>query len=241
MTQVDQLLTVGDRNGVRILTLNRPEQRNAFTIDLYRVLTNALQSAMQSDVAVLVLTGAGPAFCSGTDLGELSSIARGDIPVGAGEAFPGLLSTLVDLDIPLIAAVNGPGVGLGFTILGFCDLVYIAESARLKAPFVEMGVPPEAASSYLFPVVMGWHRAARVLLTGEWLSATEAVAAGIATEVCPASEVLERALATAELIAQRPSGPVRTIKRLMIGARRDAIQAAREREDGAYAQLFGPC
>ncbi|HVC69971.1 MAG TPA: enoyl-CoA hydratase/isomerase family protein [Acidimicrobiales bacterium] len=226
-------------NGVRLLTLNRPEQRNAFTIELYRALTGALRSADQDHaIGAVVLTGAGPAFCAGTDLGELEAISSGHAPEGAGQAFPGLLSVLMEIDVPLVAAVNGPGVGLGFTILSFCDLVFMARSARLRAPFAEMGVPPEAASSYLLPVRMGWQRAAMALLTGEWLSADAAVAAGIATEVCPDTEVLHRAVAEAERIAGLNPDAARTIKGLMQAGQREAVTAARAREEAAYSRLF---
>jgi len=238
----DTPLHIETSNGVRLLILNRPKQRNAFTIELYKALTEALRVANDDhSVGAVVLTGAGPAFCAGTDLGELEAISSGHVPEGAGEAFPGLLTVLMEIDVPLLAAVNGPGVGLGFTILSFCDLVFMADTARLRAPFAEMGVPPEAASSYLLPVRMGWQAAARALLTGEWLSAEAAVTAGIATEVCPAGEVLERALAEGERIAALAPAAARTIKRLMQAAQHDAVAAARAREDAAYTRLFaGP-
>jgi enoyl-CoA hydratase/carnithine racemase len=235
----DSPLLVTTENGVRLLTLNRPEQRNAFTVDLYQALTGALHEADgDGSIGAVVLTGAGPAFCSGTDLGELAALVAGEVPEGAAGGFPGLLDALMEIHVPLVAAVNGPGVGLGFTILSFCDLVYMAETARLRAPFAEMGVPPEAASSYLLPMRMGWQRAARCLLGGEWLAADEAVAAGIATEVCPTGEVLSRAVAGAERIAAGPAGAARTIKTLMQAAQHDAVTAARGREDAAYIDLF---
>ncbi len=187
-----------------------------------------------------MLTGAGPAFCGGTDLGELAEIAAGRAPAGAGDAFPGLLSALTELEVPLVAAVNGPGVGVGFTMLPFCDVVVVADSARFRAPFAEMGVPPEAASSYLLPLRMGWTQASRALLMGEWLSAREAVETGLATECAAADQVLPRARELAGLIARHPPAALRTAKRLMQAARRDAILAARAREETEYARLFGP-
>lgn len=235
------LLHVVHHEGVRLLTLHRPEARNAFSIDLYRALSTALVAAGRDRaVGALVLTGAGSAFCAGTDLGELAAVAAGNPPAGAAEAFPGLLDALGDLEVPLLAAVNGPGVGVGFTILSFCDLVFMSKTARLKAPFVELGVPPEAASSYLFPRRMGWQRAAHALLTGEWLSASEALAAGIATEVCEPGEVVTRALEVAAKVAAAPGGAARTIKRLMQAGERDAIAAARRRENAEYVRLYTP-
>jgi enoyl-CoA hydratase/carnithine racemase len=227
-----------NHDGVRLLVLNRPEQRNAFTIELYRALTRALTDANDDpSVGAVVLTGAGSAFCAGTDLGELEAISSGHAPEGAGEAFPGLLAVLLEIDVPLVAAVNGAGVGLGFTMLSFCDLVFMADTARLRAPFAEMGVPPEAASSYLLPVRMGWQRAAGVLLTGDWLSAEAAHASGIATEICTADAVVERALAEARRIAAHAGA--RAVKALMQAGQRQAVTAAREREDAAYTRLFG--
>ncbi len=222
-----------------VLTLDRPEQRNAFTISLYRALTAALAEADRDrTVGAVVLTGAGPAFSSGTDLGELAEIAAGNSPEGAAEAFPGLLAALATIEVPLVGAVNGPGVGLGLTILPYCDLVFVARSARFRAPFAEMGVPPEAASSILLPIVMGWQRAAACLLTGDWLSADDAVAAGLALEVCDDGELLERALIAAHRIAHAPEG-ARRVKALLQSGRRDAVAAARAREERAYAELFG--
>lgn len=235
----DEILVVESENGVTRLTLNRPERRNAFTIELYRALTSALEDANNDlTISAVVLTGSGSVFCAGTDLDELSEIAAGRPPEGSAEAFPRLVSALGRIDVPVIAAVNGAGVGLGFTILAYCDLVYISESARLRAPFVEMGVPPEAASSYLLPVRMGWQRAAASLLTGEWLSAASAVDAGIATEMCHHDRVLPRAMEAAAKIAAGVPGAVRTAKRLMQEAQHEAIANARTREDAAYARLF---
>jgi enoyl-CoA hydratase/carnithine racemase len=237
--QDHQLVIVESEGAVRRLTLNRPERRNAFTVELYRALTSALQEANNDQtVSAVVLTGSGSVFCAGTDLGELDEIAAGRPPEGAAEAFPQLISTLARIDVPLIAAVNGAGVGLGFTILAYCDLVYISDLARLRAPFVEMGVPPEAASSYLLPARMGWQRASAALLTGQWLSAAAAVDAGIVTEVCRQDDVLARAMEAALQIAKGVPGAVRTTKRLMQEAQYEAITKARTSEDAAYGQLF---
>jgi enoyl-CoA hydratase/carnithine racemase len=233
-------LVVGRDGGVCVLTLNRPEQRNAFTIGLYGALTAALYAADEDrSVGAVVLTGAGSAFSSGTDLAELAEVAAGRSPEGAAEAFPGLLDALARIDVPLVAAVNGPGVGLGLTILPYCDLVYVARSARLRAPFAQMGVPPEAGSSYLLAARMGWQRAAACLLVGGWLSAEDAVSAGLATEVCPDGEVLARATEAAHRIAESPPEATRRIKALMQAAQADAVAGARAREEHAYAELFG--
>ena len=107
----------------------------------------------------------------------MAAIATGTAVEGAGQGFMGLLDSLVDTSVPLLAAVNGVAVGLGFTLLAHCDLVLVDAGARLRVPFAELGVPPEAASSVLFPAAMGWQQAARVLLTSDWVGAAELVAA----------------------------------------------------------------
>jgi len=229
-----------DDGAVRILTLDRPERRNAFTVALYRELTAALRDADSDEsVRAVVLTGTGPAFSAGTDLEELSAIAAGTAPEGAGTAFPGLVDALSEVDVPLLAAVNGPGVGLGATMLAYFDLVFMAETARLRVPFAAMGVPPEAASSVLFPLRMGWQRAAQALLGSKWLSATEALAAGLVTAVSRPGFELADAVAAAHEIAVHDRRSTRTVKALMRSAERDLIAAARGREDDAYRLLFG--
>jgi enoyl-CoA hydratase/carnithine racemase len=225
-----------DSHTVRLLTLDRPEALNAFDSPLYRATGAALDTARADDaVSVVVLTGAGRAFSAGQDLGEMARLAAGE-DVESG--FPVLLEALQAFDKPLVAAVNGVAVGIGFTLLPHCDLVLAAESARFRTPFAELGVPPEAASSYLFPARMGWQRAAEVLFTSPWLSAGEAVAAGIALRVVPDDRVVDEALALAGRIAAAPLPALRAIKATMLAGRADAVAAARAREEAAFARLL---
>jgi enoyl-CoA hydratase/carnithine racemase len=226
-----------DAEGIRLLTLDRPEALNAFDSALYRAAGDAIAAArLDDDVKVLVVTGAGRAFSAGQDLKELERLAAGE-QVESG--FPVLLDALCDFDKPLVAAVNGAAVGIGFTMLAHCDLVIVAERARMRTPFAELGVAPEAASSLLFPRRMGWQRAAHVLFTSAWLDAAQAVEYGIALERVPDDEVLDRALALARQIATAPLGSLRAIKGTMLAGQRDEILAARAREDVAFAALLG--
>jgi enoyl-CoA hydratase/carnithine racemase len=140
---------------------------------------------------------------------------------------------------PLLAAVNGVGVGLGFTLLAHCDLVFMADDARLRVPFAELGVPPEAASSYLFPRTMGWQRAAHLLFTGAWMGATEAVDTGLALAHYPSESLLAETLAVAGVIAAAPLDAVMASKRLLLATRRTEVTAARDREDAAFGELLG--
>jgi enoyl-CoA hydratase/carnithine racemase len=230
---------VEDHDGVRLIAFDRPEVRNAFDAAMYAGVTGALTGALAEDaVHAVVLTGRGAGFSSGQDLREMAAMATGAVDPGAGSGFRDLLDVVVSFDKPLLAAVHGVGMGLGFTLLGHVDLVLVDEGTRLRAPFAEMGVPPEAASSLLLPERMGWQRAAAALLASEWIDADQAVASGLALRVCPAGTVLAETMALAGRIAAFPPHATRDIKRLMVAARRPDVVAARDREESAFASLF---
>ena len=231
------MIQTADSGAVRLLTLDRPEVLNAFDAALYRDLASALDDARADDsVHVVVITGIGRAFSAGQDLEEMAKLASGE---STDSGFPALLEAVQTFDKPLLAAVNGLAIGIGFTILPHCDLVLVAESARFRTPFAEMGVPPEAASSYLFPARMGWQRAAYVLFTSTWLDATQAVEYGIAFAAYPDDELLASSLELAASIATAPLVALRAIKQAMMAAEAPAIAAARDREDAAFAELLG--
>ena len=162
------ILTIEDANRVRTCTLNRPEALNAFNEALYDATAEALLAAADDpEVAVVLLTGAGRAFSAGTDLAEMQAyIADPDnFPGDYGTGFIALVDALTAFPKPLICAVNGLGLGIGTTILGFADLAFMADDARLKCPFTSLGVAPEAASSYLLPQLIGRQNAAWLLLS----------------------------------------------------------------------------
>jgi enoyl-CoA hydratase/carnithine racemase len=226
--------------GVRVVAFNRPRVRNAFNTAMYLKAAEALREADGDEtVRAVVLTGRGGAFSSGQDLAEMAAMAAGTAVDGSGQGFIGLLTALTEISTPLLAAVNGVAVGLGFTMLAHCDLVLVDQSARLRVPFAELGVPAEAASSVLFPARMGWQQAARILLTSDWVSADEAVALGVALEVCPDGGALGRAVALAERIAAHPRTATRAITALMRAGQRDLVQEANRREQAAFGQLLG--
>jgi enoyl-CoA hydratase/carnithine racemase len=213
--------------------------RNAFDTTMYQEVTAALRGADGDEtVGAVVLTGRGTAFTSGQDLAEMAAIATGTAVEGAGQGFMGLLECLIDLSVPLLAAVNGVAVGLGFTLLPHCNLVLVDAGARLRVPFAELGVPPEAASSVLFPAVMGWQQAARVLLTSDWVSAPELVQLGLALKVCAEGTVLDETVALAARIAAHPRAATRASTSLVRAARRDAVVEANRREQAAFGALL---
>jgi enoyl-CoA hydratase/carnithine racemase len=235
-------LIVEDTEGVRVLTLNRPEALNAFDTALYDACGSALtEAADRDDLACVVITGTGRAFSAGQDLGEMSRIdpAGGGDGDPGGHGFPRFLDTAAAFPKPLLAAVNGIGVGIGMTMLLHCDLVLIADTARLRAPFVPLGVVPEAAGSLLMPVIMGNQRASYSLYTGEWIDAHQAVECGLALRAVAADRLLDETLDLARRIARMPVVSLVESKRLVLAARLDAIRAARAREDAVFARLVG--
>jgi enoyl-CoA hydratase/carnithine racemase len=146
---------------------------------------------------------------------------------------------LEEFDKPLLAAVEGVGVGFGATILPYCDIVWMAADARVKVPFMTLGVTTEAAGSLLLPQRMGWQAAAHFIFTASWLSADEAVACGLAYRVSESGGALADAMATATQIGQLSVDSLQTTKRLMVAARLDAGRAARQREDAEFVRMVG--
>lgn len=233
-------LQVADADRVRTLTLDRPEALNAFNEELYDALADALlAAAADPSVAVVLLTGNGRAFSAGTDLLEMHRIATDPTFERGRHGFPGLVDALDAFPKPLVVAVNGLGLGIGCTVLGFADLAFMSADARLKCPFTSLGVAPEAASSYLLPLLVGRQAASWLLLSSEWVSADEALAMGLVWRVCSPASLLEEAHRHAALLAARPISSLVAVKRTVVEPRRAGIAAARERENAAFAELMG--
>jgi enoyl-CoA hydratase/carnithine racemase len=231
------VLRVNDDNGVRILTLDRPEARNAFNAELYDAVRTALQDASADrDIAACVITGAGDIFSAGQDLKEGARSPSGH-PFEDGRGFVPFARTLASFDKPLIAAVNGPAVGVGLTMLLHCDLVLVSEAARFRAPFVSLGIAPEAGSTLLLPARVGPQAAAHMLFTGEWMSAEESVARGLAWKLCAPQDLLAESRAVADAIAKMPLASVMATKRLLLAARSEATTAAFDREIAEIVRL----
>jgi enoyl-CoA hydratase/carnithine racemase len=234
------ILQVDDQNRVRTLTLNRPDVLNAFNEALYEATAEALRVAAEApDVAVVLLTGAGRAFSAGNDLNEMQARITDPEMANQGSHFTAMIDALTRFPKPLICAVNGVGVGIGTTILGYADLVFMSATARLKCPFTSLGVAPEAASSYLLPQLIGRQNAAWLLLSSEWVSAQEALAMGMVWKVCEPEELLAEARRHAEIIAARPISSLIAVKQSIVEPTRPDIAAATERENAHFAELLG--
>lgn len=233
-------LLIAEDNRVRTLTLNRPDALNAFNEALYDATTEALDDAgADPNVAVVVITGAGRAFCAGQDLTEMQARITDPQFTAGRHGFPGLIDALSRFPKPLICAVNGVGVGLGTTILGYADLAFMATTARLKCPFTSLGVAPEAASSYLLPRLVGRQNAAWLLMSSEWVDAPDAHRMGLVWKLCEPESLLAETRRHAEVLAARPIPSLMAVKETMMESVRAQIREARDREDGQFAMLMG--
>jgi enoyl-CoA hydratase/carnithine racemase len=201
-------------DGVCELRLNRPEKRNAITHQMYQALAAELRTALANEaVRAVLLSGAGASFSAGNDLNDFVSGPQ----FTSAHPVMDVLRTLATFDKPLVAAVHGPTVGIGVTMLLHCDLVVAAHGTQLTMPFVALGLVPEAGSSLLLPRLTGQQRAAELLLLGQPLDAAGAERLGLVNRVVEADRLLDEARALALRLAQQPAEALRATKRLLRG------------------------
>lgn len=221
------------QNGVAIVEIARPEKKNALTQDMYDSMTAAIAAAAaQESVRALLITGQRDVFASGNDLQDFMERP----PSTEDSAVTRFMHALLDFEKPVVAAVTGPAVGIGVTMLLHCDLVYVATDARLSMPFVALGLVPEFGSSLVVPRLMGHAKAAETLLLGETFTGREAVELGIATAALPAAEVLAHAQQVAEKFNHLPAGAVRDTKRLLRASLKEPIRDAIRAENAIFAE-----
>jgi len=223
-------------SGVAIITFNRPEKKNAFKQDMWLDLSNAIRNVKEDDaMRVLVFTGAGKDFCSGVDLSDFGGDAD------KKPKFEIMMDELVAFDKPLLAAAKGVAIGFGATALFHCDIVYVGESLRMRLPFVNLGLVPEAASSYTLQTIIGRQAAAELLFTAEWIDADKAKQFDLCREIFKDEELLAQTIAKAEQIAQWPVNALRETKRCIMALHQNDIEAARQREmKGMMKQVGSP-
>ena len=208
------------RDSVCVLTLNRPDRLNALTVEVAKDFKAAIAEAIERGARAIVLTGAGRAFCAGGDLREMQEIAKKD---GRVEAFFDeplrLLNEAIVLiretPVPFIAAVNGVASGGGCNLALACDLVIAAESARFNQAFIKIGLTPDCGGTFILPRLVGWKRATELLFTGELVSAKAAADMGMINSMTPDDELMSRAMAMAEKLAQAPTAAIGEIKKLL--------------------------
>lgn len=224
LEQVDRVLVV---------TLDRQAQKNALTHDMYAAMADALEQADKSaDIRALMFTAKGDMYTAGNDLGDFARpMPEGKPPVVR------FLENLRDAETPIIAAVNGHAVGVGLTMLLHCDLSFASKEANFRAPFPQVGLVPEAASSMLLPLSVGMAMANDILLAGHILSAEEALRVGLVSRLYAPEDLYEEALSAAHGIAAMAPNAMKESKRL-IRANRDVIANHMKVEGKAFmAQL----
>ncbi|MBM4290392.1 MAG: enoyl-CoA hydratase [Deltaproteobacteria bacterium] len=221
---------------VLTVTLNRPERKNALTLAMYDALTAALRGAAEDPaVRAVVLRGAGGCFTSGNDLQDFmrSPPKSHDTPVFH------FLAALLEFPKPLIAAVEGPAVGIGTTLLLHCDLAFAAEGASFQLPFGRLGLVPEGGSSYLLPLMVGHRRAAELLLLGERFGADDAARLGVINAAWPAEGFAARVAERAAAVAALPPEATRLSKQLLKAPFRDELARVMRAEGEVFIGRLG--
>jgi 2-(1,2-epoxy-1,2-dihydrophenyl)acetyl-CoA isomerase len=208
------------RAAVGLITLNRPASLNALTTEVGQEFQAAVADVQQRGARAVVLTGAGRAFCAGGDLREMQKIAERE---GKVEAFFDeplrMLNECILLirraPLPFVAAVNGAASGGGCNLALACDLIVAGENARFNQAFIKIGLVPDCGGTFILPRLVGWKRAAELMMTGEVVSAARALKMGMINSVVPDDELLPRALAMAEQLAEAPTAAIGRIKQLL--------------------------
>ena len=221
--------------GVRHVVLDRPEKKNAITRAMYARLADALdEAAGDPAVRVVVLSGRGGVFTGGNDLGDFMQ----EPPSGPESPVFRFLAGAVAFPKPLVAAVAGPAIGIGTTILLHCDLAYADAGAVFRMPFVDLGLVPEAASSLLLPQIAGPARAAELLLFGESFTAETAREVGLVNAVVGGG-VVDHALDRARALARKPPEAVRQTKALLRRASSGAVAETMAHEGELFVERLG--
>jgi enoyl-CoA hydratase/carnithine racemase len=233
-TPMADAITVSDDGAVRVIRLNRPEKKNALTLAMYAEMTRALGEADRNAAIRCVMIGGAPtAFCAGNDITDFLNTADGGLDPRAHE----FLHALAGRQKPLVAAVNGVAVGVGTTMLLHCDYVVAGAAATLSTPFIKLGLIPEAASTLLAPMRMGYARAFALLVMGRPLSAVEAKEAGIVNTVVDPAAVDDVALKAAQEIAALPPKTVAVTRALMRGQLDEVVKRI-DTESAQFRELL---
>ena len=234
MSQPEQV-SVAASDGVCEVRLNRPEKRNAITLEMYRALTAAVHAANVNDeVRVILFSGAGASFTAGNDLNDFLNGPQ----FGQEHDAARFLRTLPAIRKVMIAAVHGTTVGIGATLLLHCDLVVAARSTRLSMPFVKLGLVPEAGSSLLLPRLIGYQRAAEMLLLGVPIDAERAFEMGIVNRLVDDAALMDEARSLARTVAQQPPGALLATRRLLRSGPSTVLSRIEE-ELQAFGQQLG--
>ena len=223
-------------DGVMTITFNRPDRKNSITSDMYGAMADALAAA-EADAAVRVVLfqGSETVFSAGNDIGDFLNKP----PAGMNSPVFRFLHGIAQFPKPVVAAVCGPAVGVGTTLLFHCDLVYAGDNAAFSMPFVNLGLCPEAASSLLVPQMLGYHRAAEALLLGEPFMAEAALEVGLVNRVLPPTEANGVAQGVARKLAAKPISSLIETKRLMKKGQQALVLQQMADEGASFGRMLG--
>ena len=223
-------------DGVMTITFNRPDKKNSITAAMYAAMADALAQAEEQDaVRVVVFQGNETIFSAGNDIADFleKPPSSQDAPVYR------FLHGIAAFPKPIVAAVCGPAVGIGTTMLMHCDLVYAGDNAAFSLPFVNLGLCPEAASSLLVPQMLGYHRAAEALLLGEPFMAEAALEVGLVNRIVPPMEARNLAQAQARKLAAKPIRSLVETKRLMKKGQAQLVLQQMTEEGASFGRMLG--
>lgn len=232
MSEQDHVIVSTD-NGVMTVQLNRPEAKNALTVDMYKAINAAFDHASDAtEVRVLVLKGSEDIFTAGNDLVDFmkNPAVTEDAPVYQ------FLFNLLEFKKPLVAAVSGPAIGVGVTLLMHCDLVLASDTAMLQMPFASLGAVPEAGSSILFPMMVGPQKAAEVFMLSEKINAEDAQRYGLISRVTPVTELNSETEKVCQQLANQPARALRESKRLLKAPYIDQLREHMKEELKAFSE-----
>jgi len=225
-----QLVLIEQVGSILRVQLNRPEKKNALKPEMYEALIDALEQAdSEGDIRVLYITGSGDSFCAGNDLKTFVENPLAD----AAYRF---IQRFASAKTPIVAAVNGLAVGVGVTMLLHCDLVYCVPEATYNFAFIDLGVVPEAASSYLLPLLVGQRRAAELLMLGEKFGAKTAKDIGLVNRILDVDKFDETAWTFAERLASKPPEALRLTKQLLKRGNEAVINETIDHELDIFAE-----
>ena len=228
---MNEILTETSGSILRV-TVNRPTKKNAMTSAMYNALADVFVNAGNDEaIHVVIWDAAGDSFSAGNDVEDFLKN-----PPGPGESPQARLgNALINLDKPVIAAVQGAAIGGGTTLLTHCDFVYAGENAKFQLPFVNLGLVPEFGSSFSLPARFGYIRAAELFMLGEPFNAELAAAIGLVTRVVPDAELSDTATHTAEKLAAKPIGALRATKKLLRGSSREQLEQSIKAETEEFS------
>lgn len=232
------VLTLEKKDGIGILTLNNPEKRNAMLPQLTKEFPEAIEQVRNDpEIKVLVITGTGKAFCAGGDL-EMLQDKMGQSPEQNRremcDFYRAYLSVL-NLDVPTIAAINGHAIGAGLSFTLGCDIRLVAEHAKMGVTFLNLGLHPGMGTTHLLPQIVGSAHASDLILTGRLIKADEAKEMGLVSRVLPSESLLEEAINIASQVASKSASGTRMAKRALVRSKLEGLDAALDYE--ATAQM----